>query len=154
VPPGTLSSRVLITNLFNPVQPLIRYALDDRLASLPPAPDQGHARATIEGRREGFVYGDIYVDAWAVLRPLKQRPQVVNWCVRQTPDGLEAEVLPHGTLDGPRLVAEFERVLSDAGLARPRVSLTVVDRLTHDPHTGKTRRWVPLSPGSTGGRRS
>ena len=148
VRPGALASRVLITNLFNRVQPLIRYAMDDRLAPLPATPDQGHLVATVEGRREGFMYRNTYVDARAVLRPLEALPQIVDWRVRQTLNGLEAELLLDGTLDAPRLAAELNRVLSDVGLTRPRVSLTVIDHLDHDPRTGKTRRWVPLSIGA------
>jgi phenylacetate-CoA ligase len=38
VPPGTPSAKVLVTNLMNPVQPLIRYELPDRFVRQPTPP--------------------------------------------------------------------------------------------------------------------
>jgi phenylacetate-coenzyme A ligase PaaK-like adenylate-forming protein len=37
VPPGATSSGILVTNLFNRGQPLIRYRIDDRVVQLAPA---------------------------------------------------------------------------------------------------------------------
>ena len=56
VPVGTTADHVLITNLYNPLQPLIRYRLDDRMTPLPAAPDHGHQRAT--ARRPHGQRGD------------------------------------------------------------------------------------------------
>jgi phenylacetate-coenzyme A ligase PaaK-like adenylate-forming protein len=150
VPPGTPSARVLVTNLFNTVQPLIRYAMSDRLTRRPAAPGPGHLRATVDGRKEGFIYGDTYVDSWVVLEPLKRARAIVGWRIRQTPDGIDADVLVNGTVDRSALAAELLRALAEAGLPDPRVSLDAVDHLAPDPHTGKTRSWLPLAPQPSG----
>src|SRR5262249_54470129 len=47
---GEPSAAVLVTNLYNRVQPLIRYRIDDRFVRWPEAPDHGHLRAEVEGR--------------------------------------------------------------------------------------------------------
>src|SRR5207247_1234459 len=45
VPPGTPSAKVLVTNLYNRVQPLIRYDITARFVADPPAPTgPGHRR--------------------------------------------------------------------------------------------------------------
>lgn len=156
VPPGTPSARILVTNLFNSVQPLIRYAIDDRFVRQPDAPDHGHLVATVEGRRGGgFLYGDTYVHIVTVLRPVVTARGVVDYRIRQTPKGLDADVVVHGDMDPPVLETDLCRALAEAGLRDPRVSVRIVDSLERDPVTGKVRRLVPLelSTDSTGAPR-
>ena len=49
VPPGSSSAAVLVTNLYNHVQPLIRYRIEDRFLAGLPAADHGHLRARGRG---------------------------------------------------------------------------------------------------------
>jgi hypothetical protein len=59
VPDDTASARVLVTNLHNLTQPLIRYELTDRFTPAD-ASAGGFLRASVEGRSEDiFCYGDI-----------------------------------------------------------------------------------------------
>lgn len=142
---GTPSARILVTNLFNTVQPLIRYAIDDRFVRRPDAPDHGHLVATVEGRRGGgFIYGDTHVHIVTVLGPVVKTKGVVDYRIRQTPDGLDVEVVVHGDVDPSVLEADVRRALSEAGLRDPNVSVRIVDHLERDPATGKVRRLLPL----------
>jgi len=45
VSPGTPSAAILVANLFNTVQPLIRYRIEDRFIRRPDAADHGHLRS-------------------------------------------------------------------------------------------------------------
>ena len=62
VPPGTPSAAVLVTNLSNRLQPLIRYELTDTFVQQPAASEHGYLRARVSGRSdEGFRYGEVTV---------------------------------------------------------------------------------------------
>ena len=62
VPDGTASAKVLVTNLHNLTQPLIRYELTDRFVRPPGLPHGGYLRASVEGRAdEPFRYGRLEV---------------------------------------------------------------------------------------------
>jgi phenylacetate-coenzyme A ligase PaaK-like adenylate-forming protein len=52
VPDGTPSAKVLLTNLYNHSQPLIRYELTDQFTRHPADPGSGYLRATVEGRAD------------------------------------------------------------------------------------------------------
>ena len=53
VPDGTTSSRVLVTNLHNRTQPLIRYELADRFTPAGPAPPGSSGRQSTAGPMTG-----------------------------------------------------------------------------------------------------
>jgi phenylacetate-CoA ligase len=55
VPTGTAAHHVLVTNLLNTTQPLIRYRLDDSMTPRPSLPGNGHQRATLEGRTDEVI---------------------------------------------------------------------------------------------------
>jgi phenylacetate-CoA ligase len=62
VPEGAASAKVLVTNLHNRTQPLIRYELTDHFTRRPDGADP-YLRATVEGRAdETFRYRDVTVD--------------------------------------------------------------------------------------------
>jgi phenylacetate-CoA ligase len=66
VPPGTPSAKVLVTNLMNPTQPLIRYELTDRFVQQPDAAEHGHLRVTVEGRADELLgYDGVVVHPWS-----------------------------------------------------------------------------------------
>ncbi len=145
VPPGTPSARILVTNLFNTAQPLIRYVLEDRLTRRPDAADHGHVVATVEGRSYvTFVYDGARVHSLAVLSPVIETPGIADYRVRQTRDGLDVEIQPDGPFDGTALAAELTRVLRASGLPEPAVSVRTVDGFARDSQTGKLQRLVPL----------
>jgi phenylacetate-coenzyme A ligase PaaK-like adenylate-forming protein len=145
VPPGTPSAKALVTSLMNPVQPLIRYELSDRFVRHPDAAEHGYARVTLEGRQDDLLrYGDVVVHPLVVRTVLVHEPALVEYQVRQTPSGVDVDVIASGPLDRAELERELAAGLARAGLAGPEVRVTVVDSLPRHPETGKTRRFVPL----------
>ncbi len=56
VPPGVPSARVLITNLYNHLQPLIRYELGDSFTRQSDSPAHGHVRVTVVGRSDEILH--------------------------------------------------------------------------------------------------
>jgi len=143
VPDGTNSSRVLVTNLHNRTQPLIRYELTDRFT---PAGTSaaGFLQASVDGRADdGFRYGDLSVHPSVLTTALLQTPAVREYQVRQTPRGVIVAVVADADFDHGALAAGIEHSLRQAGLADPDVSLTCVDAITRDPLTGKAKRFQP-----------
>jgi phenylacetate-CoA ligase len=67
VPVGTPSAKVLITNLHNLTQPLIRYKLADSFTAAPGTQPGSYLRATVEGRDDGTLrFGDVSIHAHAI----------------------------------------------------------------------------------------
>jgi phenylacetate-CoA ligase len=143
VPDGTTSARVLVTNLHNRTQPLIRYELTDRFtpAGVSPA---GFLRATVDGRAdEGFRYGDLTVHPSVLTTALLQTVAVREYQVRQTPRGVIVAVVADTDFDHGALAARIEASLRQAGLTEPEVSISRVKAIARDPLTGKAKRFAP-----------
>lgn len=145
VPPGTPSEKILVTNLANRIQPLIRYEITDRFLRHPDAADHGHLRATVEGRSDDVLrWGATEVHPLAVRAVLVKQPAVTDYQVRQTGRGLELLCLAEdGFAPGP-LAAALRAALADAGLPGAEVDVRRVDALERHPETGKVRRFVRL----------
>lgn len=146
VAPGTPSAKVLVTNLFNRVQPLVRYELTDSFTALPPAAEIGHLRARVVGRSEDVLrYGEVDVHPHVVRSVMVTSPDVTDYQVRQTPQGADIDVVTTGaSVEVDDLAERISRALADAGLDPARVDVEVVDALHRHPETGKVRRFVPL----------
>lgn len=143
VPPGTPSDKILVTNLANRIQPLIRYEITDRFVRQPHVPAHGHLRATVEGRSDDVLrWGGVEVHPLAVRSVLVKQPAVTDYQVRQTERGLELRCLATGAMDAAQLRTELRAALADAGLCDPDVSVRRVDALERHPETGKVRRFV------------
>jgi phenylacetate-CoA ligase len=144
VPPGTPSAKVLITNLFNHVQPLIRYELSDSFTRQPDAAGHGHLRVTVQGRADDILrYGEAEIHPLTLRSVLLAQPDVLDYQVRQTARGVAVQaLLQHGTgVTGLR--EQLCAALSRAGLADPEVTVEAVAALPRDPETGKLRRVIP-----------
>jgi phenylacetate-CoA ligase len=142
VQPGETSAKVLVTNLHNLTQPLIRYELTDRFTAEPG--EGGFLRARVEGRAdEVFRYGSTAVHPHALRSPLIAAGAREHR-VRQTVAGVVAEVVGDA-VDPAALVVALETSLRAAGLTEPRAEVRVVGRIDSDPATGKTKRFVPLA---------
>jgi phenylacetate-CoA ligase len=144
VPDGVASSRVLVTNLHNLTQPLIRYELTDRFT---PAghPGGGFLRASVDGRADDtFRYPGVSVHPIVIGTPLLRAPAIREFQVRQTERGADLAAVVDGDLDAAALTAAVRDSLRQAGLAGPQVTLRRVDALDRDPLTGKARRFIPL----------
>ena len=145
VPDGTTSSKVLVTNLHNLTQPIIRYELTDRFT--PAGTSEGGAlRASVEGRSDDlFRYAEASVHPFVIGAPLLHAPAVREFQVRQTELGADIAAVIDGEFDPSAVEASVKRSLRQAGLASPQVRFCRVGALDRDPMTSKARRFIPLS---------
>jgi phenylacetate-CoA ligase len=142
---GAASTRVLVTNLFNLTQPLIRYELTDRFVPYPTLPGCGHLRAEVEGRADDvFRYGEVEVHPLVIATPLVKTPRVLEYQVRQTDRGVDVVVVTDGPIEMVRLAEAIEDGLRRVGLASPLATVREVGSIPRHPQTGKTRRFIPL----------
>jgi phenylacetate-CoA ligase len=147
VPTGTTSAKILVTNLVNRTQPLIRYEINDRFVRLPDAADHGHLRATVEGRAdEIFRYADgVGIHPLVVRTIMVTTPAVGDYRVRQTQHGIDVTVLADGHCDTDRLRARLRDALTGAGLSDPDVAIATASTLPRHHETGKLRRFLALT---------
>jgi phenylacetate-CoA ligase len=139
VPVGTTADHVLITNLFNRLQPLIRYRLDDRMTPLPSDPDHGHQRATLEGRTDSVAtIGDKLVHTVGIDSALLRHPGIREHQTMVGSAGLTIRILCEGPVDVALAAADVAASLAAAGASTP-VEVVAVDALERDALTGKVR---------------
>jgi phenylacetate-coenzyme A ligase PaaK-like adenylate-forming protein len=144
VPDGVASSKVLVTNLHNLTQPIIRYELTDRFTPRGVS-EGGCLRASVEGRADDvFRYGGVSVHPFAIGAPLLHAPAVREFQIRQTGRGADVAAVIDGDFDPAATAGAVEDCLRRAGLAGPRVGIRRVAALDRDPMTGKARRFIPL----------
>jgi phenylacetate-CoA ligase len=146
VAPGVPSAKVLVTNLYNRTQPLIRYELTDTFIRQPDATEHGYLRARVQGRNDEVLHYDTADVHPIVIRSVMVRtPEVVEYQVRQNRCGVDVIAV---TTDGCHLDSLADRLrqaLVDGGLRHPDVTVRSVDRLDRHPVSGKLRRFIPLT---------
>lgn len=141
IPPGRPSDKVLVTNLANRIQPLIRYELSDRFVQVEADPACGHLQAVVEGRSDEVLrYGAVSIHPHAITSVMVRRPEVADYQVRQTARGVEVDVLGR---DDDDLAPALRASLARAGLPDPQVAVRLVAELPRDQRTGKLRRILP-----------
>jgi phenylacetate-CoA ligase len=148
VPAGVRSHKVYVTNLFNPVMPLIRYEISDEVTLLdePCACGSVHQRiADIEGRNDDtFVYGDgASVHPHRFRSILGREPAISEYQVQQTRAGAEIVVCADGPFDLDSLNRKLQAALAQSGLPEPAVTVTVVESIPRLA-TGKLKRFLVL----------
>jgi phenylacetate-CoA ligase len=145
VPVGTPSEKVLLTNLYNHTQPMIRYELTDRFTPHPAAPNDPYLHATVEGRADDvFRYRTVTIDPLAIRTVMVKTPAAREYHVRQTENGLDLSVVAEMYLDQEQLAVRLEHSLRAAGLPNPVIQVRAVRGLPRHPETGKIRRFIPL----------
>jgi len=149
VPPGVRSHKVYVTNLFNPLMPLIRYEITDEVTLLdePCACGSVHRRiADIEGRNDDtFLYRDGVSVHPHLFRSILGREQAISeYQVRQTPTGAAVGVCADGEVDTESLTRKLEEALAGSGCPAPAVNVSVVESIP-TLATGKLKRFVALS---------
>jgi phenylacetate-CoA ligase len=143
VPPGVASSKVLLTNLHNLTQPIIRYELADRFT--PAGGGGGFLRASVEGRSDDlFRYAEASVHPFVLGAVLLRDPAIREFQVRQTERGADVAAVIDGDLDQAAMTAALEQSMRQAGLPGPQVCIRRVEALDRDAMTGKARRFIPL----------
>jgi phenylacetate-CoA ligase len=146
VAPGIPSAKVLVTNLYNHLQPLIRYELGDSFTRQPDSTEHGHMRVTVDGRSDAILrYPGAEVHPLALRSALLGTPEVLDYQAAQTVHGISVSVLLERPADLRALGARLEAALQRAGLAGPQVEVHEVTSLPRHPETGKLRRVVPAA---------
>jgi phenylacetate-CoA ligase len=144
VPSGTASAKVLVTNLYNHLQPLIRYELNDSFTRQPDDPSHGRLRVTVAGRADAILrFGGAEVHPLALRSVLLATPEVLDYQVRQTARGVAVQVLLERETGLAPLRGQLRTALARAGLADPDVTVDAVAALPRDARTGKLRRVIP-----------
>lgn len=149
VAPGTASHTVLLTNLANRVQPLIRYDLGDSITVLPEPCPCGSVLPAI--RVEGRHDDALLLARGRALPPLRVPPLALTTVIEDEAQVRHFQVVQYGPaelqirLQGEaRGAAErLRRVLQAYFLAQgvPRVTLRIVDAAPlASPRSGKLRR--------------
>ncbi len=149
VSPGERSAKVYLTNLYNPVLPLIRYEITDEITVLPePCPcGSAHRRiADVQGRLDDvFNYRGLRVHPHLFRTALSHEAGVVEYQVRQTPAGAAIAVRCAAPVSLDGLRARIAAALALAGLDRPQVTVETVDRLERPGDPAKLKRFIPLA---------
>ena len=146
VEPGVPSAKVLVTNLYNLTQPLIRYELTDTFIRQPDAIEDGYLRARVRGRSDEVLhYNTIDIHPIAIRTVMVKTPHVIDYQVRQTRSGIDVFAITTDPLNLDGLADRLRQALIDGGLTRPDVTVQPVDRLDRHPVTGKLRRFIPIT---------
>ena len=143
--PGVPSAKVLVTNLANRLQPLIRYEMRDSFVRRDGGRG-GHLAATVEGRSDDVLhFPEVDIHPLVVRHVFVTSPQVLDYQVRQTRRGIDVDTLSTCALDLADLRDRLARALDKAGLPDPQVTVRPVESFERHHETGKLRRFVPLS---------
>ena len=158
VPFETVGNRILITNLANRVQPMIRYEVGDQVAIANhgcgpsnnlPLLTQIHGRTSDllwigAGEEKRFVSGIVFQSAMDSL------PEIQDWRVEQRESNrltVEIQLVPELKSTGMDVSGLIPRRLYERGLPSVvTVDVDIVSAVLPDPKTGKVRRVVPLMP--------
>ena len=150
VPAGEVGSRLLLTNLFNRVQPLIRFEVTDLVAVEPEPCACGRSLMrlrSLEGRAE-----DVLRLGGVDVHPLQfglvtADPDVLEFQVVQQGDGLRLRVaLRDGAAEAlAQLRARLGARLEELGVPRPSVEVETVEALERSP--GGKLQVVVAAPG-------
>ena len=146
--PGTLSAKILVTNLHNHIMPLIRYEITDRFESRRASADVGRSisrwRMCPGGRRIFEYEHGVRVHPITFDSVLGKEPSVHEYRVRQTEQGAQVELISRSTVDVERLRKALETCLVSSGLTEPQIELLRVDSL-RGQESGKLKRFVSLA---------
>jgi phenylacetate-CoA ligase len=139
---GTVSAKVLLTNLHNRTQPLIRYELTDRFVAHSVAGDP-YLHASVEGRSDDeFRYSAITIDPLVIRTVMVRTPNVVEYQVRQTERGVAVTIVSDGIVDRAAIASALEHSLRAAGLPDASAHVDESAVISRHPQTGKIRRFI------------
>jgi phenylacetate-CoA ligase len=144
------SSKILVTNLFNMLMPLIRYEISDSVTLLDssvPCSCGSHFRkiASVHGRSDdSFTYASgVFVHPTTFDSMIRQEPAIVEYQVRQTPRGVCILANAAHAFDHESFAAQIEAALSRIGLSEPEVIIEFAPQIARGL-TGKLVQFVPL----------
>jgi phenylacetate-coenzyme A ligase PaaK-like adenylate-forming protein len=145
---GRPAAKILLTNLYNRTQPLIRYEITDAMTidTATCACGCAHRRITdLRGRFDGFfTYDDgLVVQLLGIETILLSDPSVVGLQVTQTPRGLSVSIITNGACNTEHLRLRLVDLLAGTGLPDPQVTVREVDDLER-LWSGKLLKFQPL----------
>lgn len=148
VPSGVRSKKIYLTNLFNPLLPLIRYEISDEvtLVETPCTCGSAHRRiADIEGRHDDvFIYArDLAIHPHVFRSVLAREAAISEYQVHQTATGAEIHIVAGEAMDTRHIEEDLENALEQLGCPQPAVTTTLVPQLPR-LDTGKLKRFVAL----------
>jgi phenylacetate-coenzyme A ligase PaaK-like adenylate-forming protein len=148
VKPGELSHRILVTNLYNHTQPLIRYEVTDQVTIIDGPCQCGSNLRRIDdpqGRLDDiFDYPDgRSVHPHLFRSALGAHPAIIEYQVRQTPHGAAIAIVTAGSVDIPTLQRKIVEALASVGITEPDVTIETTGELTRQA-SGKLKRFIPL----------
>jgi phenylacetate-CoA ligase len=151
VPAGRPGTRLLVTNLFNRTQPLIRYELDDLVTASPEPCPCGRPfplLKKIEGRSDDILElparggGTTKVHPVALRSPLAGIAGLSEYRVLYRAGELRIEAVLAGA-DGRRACEEIESslgaALAESGAKPPPIHVESVTEIARHPHSGKQK---------------
>lgn len=149
---GPLGARLLVTNLFNYTQPVIRFEITDLVAMTDdPCPCGRTLRriAAIEGRSDDILVlpaqagGTVSVHPIQLRSPLVAEPAVTEFQVVQEARGLDIRIALATGAEPLVIVAGIEAALAEklrrVGAAPLPTRVSVVERIERDPGAGKLK---------------
>jgi phenylacetate-coenzyme A ligase PaaK-like adenylate-forming protein len=164
VPPGTRGFNVLVTNLINRTQPLIRYELSDSilLAGGPDPEGLPYRRiARVDGRSDdvvtlpGVAGGEVAVHPHRLRSPFAALGDVRQYQIVHDEAGLHVRIVlqPAASPDLPeRVRAAMLDTLENAGALPPSLDVTEVDVIEREPgHAAKLKLVKTCGPGQAAG---
>ena len=150
VPPGERSAKIFLTNLYNPILPLIRFEITDEVMVLPgrcPCGSEHRRIEDVQGRLDDvFVYQGLRVHPHLFRTALSREADVVEYQVRQTPAGAAIAIRCAAPVNRDTLRDRVAAALARAGLHRPQVTVEVADRFERPGGPAKLKRFLPLEP--------
>jgi phenylacetate-coenzyme A ligase PaaK-like adenylate-forming protein len=145
-PPGRLGARYLLTNLYNRLQPLIRYEVTDMIAvtEAPCSCGRPFARITrIAGRSEQTLqlrgkHGEsVAVPPIAFTCRLDVMPELVEYELHHDAFGIELQAVARPGVDREalrgRLTGELESVVRGLGAVSPAMKVEICDAIERRP---------------------
>ncbi len=148
VPAGVQSHKIYLTNLFNPLMPLIRYEITDEITLNDElcACGSHHRRIDgIQGRNDdSFHYQPgVSVHPHLFRSVLARHSEISEYQIKQSPAGAEITICAIGAIDTDEIASEIAGALGRSGLQQPCV---VIEPAANIPRlaTGKLKRFIPL----------
>lgn len=155
VPDGEVGHKLLLTNLFNRTQPIIRYELSDMVAvDSGPCPCGRSLRrvVSLEGRSDdilrlpGAAGGRVAIHPITLRSPFTRLAQVRQYRVVHDGDGMRVLVVLHEGVDREDAVSRVRdavaTTLAGAGVSLPPPRVEVVDTLGRDQGHGAKYKLV------------
>lgn len=150
VPDGEQGSRLLITNLFNRTQPLIRYELNDLVTVSPhpcPCGRPFPLLESVEGRSDDVLEmpapdgGRVKVHPLTLRSPLAGIAALSQYRIVYGAGELRVEAVLNGGGDSEEACREIEArlgaALREGGASAPSIQARGVEAIPRHPHSGK-----------------